>query len=309
MAKSKFSVVIPTFKPGNEFREILQKISVQTFLPNRVIIINTEKKYLQESLYAGICNVEVYHIKTDEFDHGATRDKGLSMVEDEFVIFMTQDAIPNNEFLFEELLKPFSDSLVGVVYARQIGDKGCNIIENYTREFNYPNCDIVKSKNSLEELGIKTYFSSDVCAAYRKEFYINNGGFEKNTIFNEDSIYAAKIINDGKKVVYASKAIVVHYHNYKLMQYLRRNFDLGVSHSQYEKVFSGLKSENEGVILVKKTIKFLIKEGKIYLIPSLIFKSGFKYVGYKLGKNYVKLPYFIIKKLSMNKGYWAKKGV
>lgn len=309
MMLRKFSLVIPTYKPGDEFSELLQKISVQTLKPERIIIINTESKYLQDSLYAGICNVEVYHISKDEFDHGGTRDMGLKMTEEDFVVFMTQDAVPHDEFLFEELLKPFSDETVGVVYARQAGDENCNIIENFTREFNYPDYDIVKSKAQLSEMGIKTYFSSDVCAAYRKALYLENGGFEINTIFNEDSLYAAKIIGQDKKVVYASKAVVVHYHNYKLMQYLKRNFDLGVSHSRYWEVFEGLKSENEGAALVKKTAKYLVEKGKIYLIPSLILKSGFKFIGYKLGKNYKKLPKFLIKKISMNKGYWAKKGV
>ena len=39
-------------------------------------------------------------------------------------------------------------------------------------------------------------------------------------------------------------------------------------------------------------------------IPKLYLQSGFKYVGYLLGKNYQKLPKSFITKITMNKEYW-----
>ena len=36
----------------------------------------------------------------------------------------------------------------------------------------------------------KTYFCSNVCAAYKKSIYEEIGGFVKKAIFNEDMIYA-----------------------------------------------------------------------------------------------------------------------
>lgn len=308
MKNIKFDVVIPTFKPGIDLKTLLNKLRSQTLQPEKIIIINTEEKYLQKSLYAGISNIEIHHIKQEEFDHGATRDLGANISTGEFVIFMTQDAMPLDYILFEELLRPFDDNEVGVVYGRQLADENCNIIERFTRKFNYPEYDIIKIKADLPKLGIKTYFSSDVCAAYRKDLYIKNGGFIKQTIFNEDSIYASKIINMNYKVVYASKAKVLHYHNYSSVQYLKRNFDLGVSHRQNPEIFLAIKSENEGMKLVKDTARFLNKNKKTYLIPSLIIKSGFKFIGYKLGKSYKRLPYGLIKKITMNKEYWKKIG-
>ena len=43
-------------------------------------------------------------------------------------------------------------------------------------------------------MGIKTYFCSNVCAAYKKDIFEKLGGFVDRTIFNEDMIYAGNLI-------------------------------------------------------------------------------------------------------------------
>ena len=48
---------------------------------------------------------------------------------------------------------------------------------------------------------------------------------EHKTIFNEDMIMASKMIEDGKAVAYQADARVWHWHDYKAIQQLHRNFD------------------------------------------------------------------------------------
>lgn len=302
-SNKKVDVVIPTYKPDKNLRILLEQLNRQTIVPDKIILINTDKKYLQES-FAGISNVIIHHILPSEFDHAATRHKGILMSESEYVIFMTQDAFPADDRLIEELLYPFRDEKVAVSYARQLPKEDCNVVEKYTRSFNYPDYDLEKSKEKLKKMGIKTYFCSDVCAAYRVNTYIKLGGFVKRTIFNEDSIYAAKVVQTGYKVYYSSGAKVIHSHNYTALQYFKRNFDLGVSHKEYSSVFEGIHSEEEGVKLVLSTAKYLTSIKKAYLIPGLIIKSGFKYIGYRLGRNYNKLPMWLVKNCTASKRYW-----
>jgi len=42
-------------------------------------------------------------------------------------------------------------------------------------------------------------------------------------------------------------------------------------------------------------------------VPDLIFQSGFKFLGYRFGKKYDKLPLWLVKKFSMNPSYWRDK--
>lgn len=125
-------------------------------------------------------------------------------------------------------------------------------MEQYTRQFNYPEESRVKWLADLPELGIKTYFCSNVCAMYRRELYLQLGGFVQKAIFNEDMIFAGELIQKGYGVAYAAEAKVVHSHNYSAIQQFHRNFDLAVSQADHPEVFAGIRSEGEGIRLVKK---------------------------------------------------------
>lgn len=304
--KPTVDIVIPTYKPDANLLSNLKKITEQTYPVNKIMLINTGKEYMDEEQFTGIPNLYIHHIKIEEFDHGRTRDLGIQMSEADIVMFMTQDAIPANNTLVASLVANLSDERIAVAYARQLPREDCSYIERYTRAFNYPDKSYVKTKKDIEKMGIKAYFCSDVCAAYNRKIYNALGGFIKKTIFNEDMIFAAKAINNGYGVCYSAESQVIHSHNYTFMKQLRRNFDLGVSQSDNPQVFANVKSESEGMKLVKSTVKYLISTNKWYLIPEFILTCGFKFIGYRLGKNYSKLPKWLIMRLTMDQKYWTK---
>ena len=118
-------------------------------------------------------------------------------------------------------------------------------------------------------------------------------------------IFAAGAVKAGYSIAYVGDGAVIHSHNYTAVEYLRRNFDLGVSQADHPEVFSGVPSEGEGVKLVKATAARLKEMGKAQLIPKLVWVSAFKYMGYRLGKAYKRLPPEWIRRLTMNQAYWT----
>ncbi len=299
-------VIIPAFRSDEKLNRLLKMLYCQTVKPNRVIILHTEEFPGQEQPLPEISgsNITVVPIEKKSFDHGGTRKYGATLSNSDILMFMTQDAVPVDEYLIEELIKPYADSMVAATYARQLADEKTDVVEQYIRNFNYPKNDRIKALKDLEELGIKTFFCSDVCATYRRTVYERLGGFVDKTIFNEDMIMAAGIIRAGFRVAYTAQAMVIHSHSYSYLQQFTRNFDLGVSHNQYPEVFSGIKSETEGVRLVKSAARYLIKKKKYLLLPDLIISSGFKFLGYQLGLRYDILPRGLTVRCSMNKAYW-----
>lgn len=303
-------VIIPTYKPDKDLFELVKRLNGQTIKPENIIIMNTEEKYW-DRLVSGTRfleqnkNLKVYHVSKREFDHGGTRRLGVKKSQAEVFVMMTQDAMPANERLLEELTGNLQGE-IAVSYARQLPAKDCSVIEQYMRQFNYPEESAVKFRKDLDRLGIKTYFCSNVCAAYRREIYDALGGFVKHTIFNEDMLYAASACKAGYGISYEAEAKVLHSHNYTNGQQLHRNFDLGVSQAQHPEVFGGIASESEGKKLVAGAAKWLWNNGHKSLIPHLIMQSGCKYLGYLLGKNYKKLPEKWVRKLSDNKSYWDR---
>ncbi len=304
----KIDVVIPVYKPDQRFAELLKRLEAQTRPVNRYVIMNTEKEYWDAWLGTAKPlpeNLSVHHVTKEEFDHGATRNAGIELSDGDVCVCMTDDALPYDRYLLERLCDALlKDEIIAVAYAKQLPDKGCGTIEKYTRSFNYPEESRIKTKADLPELGIKTYFCSNVCAAYKRERYLSLGGFTRKTIFNEDMIFAANAMDHGYAVAYAADAKVIHSHNYSAMEQFRRNFDLAVSQADHPEVFLRVRSEGEGIRLVKQTAGYLLKKRKGYLLPKLIWVSGFKYMGFLMGKRYKKLPKGLVRRCTMNKNYW-----
>ena len=305
------TVLIPTWKPDERLDELLRRLSRQTLLPSRVLLLNT----VDEDQDGGLTDLvdeyrdcfpvlSVFHIEKRQFDHGGTRHLGMTFADTELVLCMTQDAVPKDRHLVSALARYFEDPLVGAAYARQLAVRGSSPLERYTRSFNYPDTSRVKSKEDLESLGIKTFFCSDVCAMWRRDIYLEMGGFERRTIFNEDMILAGKMIQAGYHIAYAADAMVWHSHSYSCVKQLKRNFDLGVSQADHPEIFSMASSTGEGIRLVKQTASWLIRSAHAALLPKLILDSGCKYLGYFLGKRYRKLPRKLILKLTDNRMYW-----
>lgn len=305
----KVDVVIPTLCPKERFAESVSLLERQSLPVNRIIVMNTEDGGTEgltdiPAFLERHPKVTLFHLARREFDHGATRNEGVAQSDAEIFVCMTQDALAADEFLLERLVGALLQKEgIAVAYARQLPEEDCSVTERFTRQFNYPEQSQVKGKADIARLGIKTFFCSNVCAAYRRDIFDALGGFVPHTIFNEDMIYAARAVYAGYEIAYAADARVIHSHNYTVRQQFSRNFDLGVSHAQYPEIFADVPPEGEGARLVKKTAVYLLRNHP-FLLPKLVVQSGAKLLGYRLGKHYEKLPRRLVICCSSQKAYW-----
>ena len=151
---NKVDVIIPVYRPTQRFLKLLEMLDKQTRKADKIILINTEQKYFDEltegkNLIDQYRNLVIRHITKEEFDHGRTRNLGVSLSDSPFFIMMTDDAQPVDEHLIERLLAPFEQEQIGMSYARQLPARNCGIIEGFTRSFNYPDTSVVKSAKEL----------------------------------------------------------------------------------------------------------------------------------------------------------------
>ena len=305
-------VIVPVYKPDEKLQKLIARLHRQSYPVQRIILINTEQSYF-DSFFADTHFLELYddllirHITAEEFDHGGTRRLGVSLSDADYFICMTDDAVPVDDKLVEELLKPLLEGRAAAAYARQLPGKDATLTERYSRYFNYPPKPVIKSAEDIPVMGIKTFFCSNVCAAYDRGVYDRTSGFEEHMIFNEDMVNARHFLDAGEKIAYVPTARVIHSHHYSNWQQLQRNFDLGVSQAQFPEVFGGISSSSEGVKLIRNMAAYLLRNGQALQIPGMIVNSGFKYVGYQLGKHYKKLPGCVIRKVTMNPNYWKHK--
>ena len=305
MENKTVDVIIPAYHPGKEFATLIKRLEKQSVSIHRIIVMNTEESMWNKEWEKLSDAMEVHHLTKEEFDHGGTRARAAELSDADVMVFMTQDAMPADRELLAELLKALDqEENIAAAYARQLPNAECSFVERYTRAFNYPDTSLVKTKADLDKYGIKTFFCSNVCAAYKKDIYEKQGGFVRHTIFNEDMIYVGGLIQAGYGIAYAAEARVIHSHNYNCMQQFHRNFDLGVSQAEHPEIFEGVPSEGEGMRLVKKTLAYLIHSGRIWLIPGFVLQCAGKYAGYLAGKNFRKLPKKFILWCTMSPNYW-----
>ena len=302
-------VIIPVYKTGERLKKIINRLRQQTYPVNRIILINTGRAYFERAFGEDMSffetdDIVLRHISEEQFDHGTTRRMAVSMSKADYFICMTDDALPVDRYLVKSLITPLIEGKASAAYARQLAGKEADIVEKFSRRFNYPAVSRIKSKADMDELGIKTFFCSNACAAYERKTYDKLGGFEKHMIFNEDMVYAGRLVDSGASIAYVAEARVLHTHHYTAMQQLKRNFDLGVSQAQFPELFNRVSSQSEGIRMIRGMLGTLLKKNEYNKIPSVIINSAFKLAGYKLGKAYKKLPQRLIMKLTMNRNYW-----
>lgn len=319
--RTGIDVIIPTYHPDERFDLLITRLNQQTIKPDHIIIIRTKgqrsrrtafgKKISRFAINVGAYktyqNIKIVEIEKEEFDHGGTRNLGASFSDAEFLLFMTQDAVPMNPYLIERILRDFEDKNTAVVYGRQVAARNAGEIETFVRRFNYPPKGCKKTMRDLSRLGIKTYFNSNTCSCYRRSVFDALGGFVSPTNFNEDMFFGAEAIRSGYAICYEARAKVMHSHKYSWMAQLRRNFDNGVSQRQYREIVGDAAAEGEGIRLVKEMTVHLIKKGKFLLIPMFYAECVFRYVGFFLGKHYELLPEAVCKRLSLNRKFWIRK--
>ncbi|MCR4738666.1 MAG: glycosyltransferase family 2 protein [Lachnospiraceae bacterium] len=306
----RVDVCIPVYRPGEKFEKLLYMLSRQTVKISVLICMYTredsEDSYERRDIDGHSLNIKVREIDKKDFDHGRTRNEAAKCSDADVIIFMTDDAIPRDEKLIENLLKGLSYDNTAVCYARQLPSENSSLTERFSREFNYGDESLLKSEEDIKTMGIKAFFCSNVCAAYRKDIFDRLGGFTDTTIFNEDMIFARKVLDNGYRIRYEADAGVIHSHDYTNMQQLKRNFDLAVSQKLHPETFGGISSESEGMRYVKAAYGYMKQRGKAYLMFPFLVTSVYKYIGFKLGKNYDRLPGKLVKRLSMNRDFFEK---
>lgn len=315
-----YDVVILTHAPKDDVVLSIEKLLNQSKKPSKIVIYNTCESLFFSKIASvekfkeliNLSTVKVIHITEDEFDHGKTRNDASRLCESNYILFLTDDAIPYDEHMCEEMIKSFdkystANSKVAVVYARQIAKIDAKLKERYVREFNYPDYDVIKEKSNEEELGIKNYYCSNVCAMYDRDIFNTLGRFEEDIILNEDTFYVYNAINKGYRVVYSSEAKVLHSHNLSFKEQFSRNFDIGVSQYERKEIFSKIPSTKEGKKMFVNVSKRLLSGLHIIMFIDFMIECFYRYMGFNKGKQFESLSIDECIKYASNKNYFIKK--
>lgn len=296
-------VVIPTYNASRHLDELIPALGRQGLRPDQYFVIDSSSGDDTLARFDAF-GARTHRIDKKDFNHGGTRRLAADINgEAEFLVYMTQDAIPEDGAI-TRLLDRFSDDKVGVAYGRQLPRQKASAIERHARLLNYPAESEVRSLADASRLGIKTVFCSNSFAAYRRTALYAVGNFPEDNYFAEDQVVSGRMLLGGWSIAYASDAAVVHSHDYTIAEDFRRYFDVGVFHGRNPWLLEKLgKAEGAGMAFLKSEISYLLKHDPLAL-PSAGVRTFAKYAAYKLGQKEAKLSPQAKAWLSMQPGYW-----
>ncbi|HUS25889.1 MAG TPA: glycosyltransferase family 2 protein [Nevskiaceae bacterium] len=235
MAKFDVTIAILTFN-GEEFLDqLLHAVFTQkTRLKYEVLVIESGSTDGTLDIIKKYPKVRLHPIPNTEFGHGRTRNLAVKLADSEFVVFLTQDAVPSQDRWLDSMIYPFGLSdKVGCVFGKQIPRPNCFatlkrevrvVFDGFGPDHSIP----LHYQNDLtKQLGATMTFFSDVNSAVRRSVVANNIPF-RDVKYAEDQAMGIDMLAAGYIKAYAPFGSVWHSHNYPLRKYFRRKFDESV---------------------------------------------------------------------------------
>lgn len=293
-SQPSITVIIPTLNAGKDMPALLQCLHNQTIQPIEIIVIDSDSNDNTAQICKADPLVKFIRIDRKDFDHGGTRNLAASYATGKYLVFMTHDAVPADQFFLQNLVAPIVRGDAEISTGRQLPKKNATRMEALVRKFNYPDKSFIRSSDDISRLGIKAFFSSNVCCAYERAVFDELRGFEQPLRTNEDMFFAAKAMHAGCRIAYAADARVYHSHNLTLKQQFKRNYIQGYEIARHNELLNNAPLESEGKKLVAFVSKDLLKQGHIIDFVRFGFDCVARFAGSKMGRAaYKKAPQIV----------------
>lgn len=278
----KVSIILPIYNGEEYLNNLIPKIRIQQ-IDMEIEIIAAVSKSKDNSLKVAqnLCDITFL---VENFNHAKTRHEAALKSSGEYLIFITQDIIPYNEYWLHNLVKPLQENKeIVATYSRQIAFNDSSLTEKLVREFNYPNYDRVCNINTKEKWGRKNIFYSDASSATKKDIFLSLGGYDFEIGTNEDVIYALNVIESGKSILYNSNSKIFHSHDFHFRNVFERYKLIGGFEKKYEDKLKQYSSLGEGKKLLFHLTSSLIKGFNIKELLLLGIDMPTRYIAYKIG--------------------------
>lgn len=233
MVQPRASVIIPVKNGGALLGQVLDAVlAQQTSWPFEVLVIDSGS---QDGSQAKVRQrgVRLHEIKPTDFGHGRTRNLGAQLTDGEFIVFLTQDALPTDKHWLQCLVAAAQTDIdTAGAFGRHIAYPSSGpVAERELREFFNGFGDVA---NVVRIEDSEHYHQN---TGYRQflHFFSSNNACLRRSIweriplpdvsFAEDQLWAKMVIEAGYGKAYAPDACVFHSHCFGGWESYRRAFD------------------------------------------------------------------------------------
>jgi len=230
---ARASILIPTKNAGPHFGELLQAVRCSEGGDEAEIIVADSESADATLEVAKSFGARVIHVEASSFNHGETRNYLASEASGEYLIFLTQDALPATEATLENLIAVVDSAReIAAASGRQVPRSGADLYGAFSvyqhnrflgldRSAVFPEGQ--RNFDSLTFIERRRWVSGadNVCCAYRREV-LEKLGFRR-VRFGEDLDFAVRALNRGFKLGYCHEAPVIHSHDRSALYHMRRH--------------------------------------------------------------------------------------
>lgn len=278
----KVDIICPLYEAENYILNLNDSLLKQENVNiNKIQYVLTKSKDNSEKI---LKENKLNYILIDkkDFSHSLTREKEAMKSKSDIIVFISQDIVIENTDYLYNLVNPIINGEADACYSRQL-TKFDNI-EKYTRESNYPDKSIIKTKDDIEKLGLKTFFFSDASSAVNTKVFKKLNGYDgKNLPINEDMYFAYKLIMNGYKIKYCADSVCYHSHNFRLKELYDR-YKLTGRFFKENSYIDNFGTNKSGGGLAKYILKRAIKDKNIKVLIRFVPDMAARYIGMKVGK-------------------------
>ncbi len=304
------SILIPTRNAGKEFEKTLAAVFSQKGVSFEALVLDTESNdgTIETAKKFGARIIGT--IKQRDFRHGKARNILARSAQGQFLVFLTQDAVPANNEWLKNLLSAFGNEKIAGVYGRQLPKNCAHSFEEMFYKKKYPQ---KPAEWNSENWSLENILFSNVNAAIPKKLFLQNP-FSEQTIVSEDYEWALRMMEKGYSIAYEPRAVVFHSHNLGFWKTFQKHFDIGYS---YWQIFSGKHKRyretffQSGISYYLELLKSFpknLKQKDFFWLPKLLVNGATKSTALFAGKKIAPLlPNGINRFFSAQKYYWEKK--
>ena len=233
------SIVIPTLNAGPGLGALLDALQRQSIPATIIAVDSGSTDGTLERLARG--GARVVAIAPDSFNHGDTRNLGLTHAAGELAVLLVQDAVPATDTWLAELIAPFADPSVAGSYGRQQARPGASrLTAHYLATWAAARPEPrISGPLDRELFGRMTPAQrheacvfDNVCSCVRLSVWRKHQF--RRTPIAEDLHWAAEVLLAGHRIAYAPAALVWHSHDRPVRYELQRTY---LVHQQLQQIF------------------------------------------------------------------------
>ncbi|OGX30467.1 MAG: hypothetical protein A3D27_01710 [Omnitrophica WOR_2 bacterium RIFCSPHIGHO2_02_FULL_46_37] len=298
------SIIIPTKNAGEKLDSVLKGVFASRVNFGYEVIVVDSGSLDNTRKIIGRYPVKLIEIEPLSFSHGGSRNIGANNAAGEVLVYLSQDAIPEDEGWLASLVSGFKARDTAGIFGRQIPDESSSALEKFFLQYVYPDYKIIKDSVNPDNCILQDIFFSDVNSAIRKSEWENNK-FREDLIMSEDQAWSRDMLMKKKKIVYEPQAAVYHSHNYTIRRLMMRNFDSGLSLKGVIKApfTRNLLSE---IKYIKSAMPYFIKNRHYRYLFIFPFYESLRLFGFSAGRFSAFLPIWLKEIFSENKAYWEQ---